>query len=282
MGGKSPLGVSDAGSGALAVLRGAVVAGIVLAVVMPVIPLIIWSFSAGWWFPDLLPGQFSVRAWQSVFAPASRVAAATLNSFGIAAATTAICVVIGVPAGRALGMYRFRSKRVVESLILAPLLVPGLTVVMGVQVLFIRVGLSATRAGVVCAHLLPALPYMIMVMRGVFANFDPEYEDQAHSLGAGRRKTFFCVTLPAIQPGIVTGALFVFLISWSQYILTLLVGAGRVITLPVLLFAYANAGDHAVTGAVSVVFLMPALLVLLATSRYLTGRSVAVAGLGRL
>jgi len=74
----------------------------------------------------------------------------------------------------------------------------------------------------------------------------------------------------------------VFLISWSQYILTVLIGGGRVITLPVLLFAFAAAGDNAVTAALCIVFLAPAVLILLFTSRYLSGESGAMGGFGRL
>ena len=131
-------------------------------------------------------------------------------------------------------------------------------------------------------HLLPSLPYMVMVMSGVFANYNIEFEQQAYSLGAGRGRTFIQITLPAILPGLVTGSLFVFLISWSQYILTVLIGGGRVITLPVLLFAFAAAGDNAVTAALCIVFLAPAVLILVFTSRYLSGESGAMGGFGRL
>ena len=64
--------------------------------------------------------------------------------------------------------------------------------------------------------------------------------------------------------------------------LTLLIGGGQVITLPVLLFAFANSGDNAITAALSLVFIAPALLLFLFTARYLTGRHTAVGGLGKL
>jgi putative spermidine/putrescine transport system permease protein len=153
---------------------------------------------------------------------------------------------------------------------------------MGIHVLFIRLALVDTLIGVSLAHLLPTLPYMVLVMSGVFSNYDAEYEQQALSLGASRLRTFLHVTLPSVLPGIVTGGLFVFLISWSQYILTVLIGGGRVITLPLLLFSFAGAGDNAVTSALGIVFLAPAVLILLATSRFLSGESAAMGGFGRL
>jgi putative spermidine/putrescine transport system permease protein len=264
------------------VLRWAVLTGILVAVILPFVPLVLWSFGQRWFFPALLPPETTARAWGYVLSSDSGVITALVNSAVIALVVTAADVLLGVPAGRVMGTVRFRFRGFVEFLILAPIIVPGLAVLMGIHVLFIRLGLVDTLVGVAIAHLLPTLPYMVLVMAGVFANYDPEYEEQALSLGASRACTFRYVTLPAVFPGIVTGALFVFLISWSQYILTLLIGGGRVVTLPLLLFAFAGAGDNAVTAALSIVFVAPAVLILLLTSRFLSGESAALGGVGRL
>lgn len=266
----------------LRTLRIAVLAGIVIAVLLPMLPLLTWSFSSGWYFPELLPPALSGRAWSYVTSPGAMVGEALANSLIIALCVTALSVALGVPAGRALAMYRFAGRGVIEYIVIAPLLVPGISVVMGIHVVFIRAGLADTLAGVVIVHLLPALPYMIIVMKSVFANFSAEIEEQARSLGAGPLRAFFAVTLPSVLPGIVTGGLFVFLISWSQYLLTLVVGGGRVLTLPVLLFSFATSGDSAVTAALSVVFLAPAAAILVGTARYITGRSQALSGLGKV
>jgi putative spermidine/putrescine transport system permease protein len=263
-------------------IHAVVILAIVAAVLLPIIPLLLWSFSHRWFFPQILPSELKLRAWSYVGSPESKVLAALINSTLIAVLVTAAAALLGIPAGRVLGLRRFPGKALVEYLVLAPIIVPGLAVIMGIHVLFIRLRLVDTLAGVVLVHLLPSLPYMVMVMSGVFANYDVEFEQQAYSLGAGKIRAFFHVTLPAVAPGIVTGSLFVFLISWSQYILTVLIGGGRVITLPVLLFAFAAAGDNAVTAALCLVFLAPAVLILLFTSRYLSGESGAMGGFGRL
>lgn len=263
-------------------LRTAVIVGIIAAVILPMVPLVVWSVSSGWFFPDLVPPELTGRGWSYVFSPTAMMGTALLNSLVIALAVTAICVVLGVPAGRALGMYRFPGRSLIDYLILAPLLVPGISVVMGIHVAFIRFGLADAMIGVIIVHLLPALPYMVVVMRGVFANYSAEIEEQARSLGATPFRAFCAVTVPSVLPGIVTGGLFVFLISWSQYLLTLVVGGGRVLTLPVLLFSFANSGDNAVTAALSIVFMLPAAAILVGTGRYLTGRSQALSGLGKV
>lgn len=268
--------------GSSKLMRNIILLGIVVGVVLPILPLFIWSFSFNWWFPNLWPTEYAMRAWDYVTSPASGVIDAFKNSLIIAVAVTVLAVFIGVPAGRALGLNDFKGKTFLQFVILAPTIVPGLAVTMGIDILFIKMGLSGTLGGVIFVHLLPTLPYMTIVMTGVFANYNAEFEEQAHSLGADKIRTFLLVTLPSISPGIITGALFVFLISWSQYILTVLIGGGRIVTLPLLLFSFAQAGDNAVTAALSIIFLLPAILILLVSSKYLSGESGGMGGFGNI
>jgi len=256
-----------------------VIAGICIVVVLPIVPLLIQSFSRQWFYPDLLPPALDLRAWRYIFTPAARVLKATVNSLAIAVTVTVLCVLIGVPAGRGLAAAAPKSRRRAEFLFLAPMIVPSLAVAIGLHVAFSRLGLADRMFGVIVAHLLPALPYMVLVMSSTFTNADLELASQARTLGSGPVKAFLLVGVPSAMPGIVTGALFVFLISWSQYALTLLIGGGRVLTLPLVLFAFASAGDGSLTAALAVVFLAPAVIILGFTSRFLTGRSVALGGM---
>jgi putative spermidine/putrescine transport system permease protein len=238
-------------------------AGLVLAswLVLPVLPVIVWSVAHGWRFPDLLPQDWSGKAWSYALSPTAGV----LSSF---ATTTLI--------GRALGLYRFRGKSLVILLLLAPAILPGLAVVFGLHGLFLRLGLTGSIPGVILAHLIPVLPYMTLIMAAVFSRFDTAYEDQARSLGATPLQTFRTVTLPAILPGLLTGALFAFLVSWSQYLLTLAIGGGRVQTLPLLLFSFASAGRNDVTAAIALLYILPGLLILAVTARFISGRNAAL------
>ena len=79
----------------------------------------------------------------------------------------------------------------------------------------------------------------------------------------------------------MVAGLFAFLVSWSQYVLTLLIGGGQVVTLPVLLFSSVPGGDSASIAAQSLLFVGPGLLILLVTSRYLSGEDTALQGFGR-
>lgn len=255
---------------------------ILLGVVAPLVPLIIWSVAHRWFFPAVLPPEWSWRAWRYVFSPASQVGQAMVNSLVVATAVTLLSALIGLPAGRALGLYHFRGKTAVLFLILAPAIMPAIAIALGLHIAFLRVGLADSHLGVVLAHLVPVLPYMVLSLTSVFANYDADVEGQARTLGARPLQVFRHITLPAIWPGLMVGCLFAFIISWSQYLLTLLIGGGAVITLPVLLFAFASSGDNAVTAALSLIFIAPAWLLFILTARYLTGRHVTAGGLGRV
>lgn len=255
---------------------------LIVALLLPFVPLILWSFSHRWYFPALLPTEWSLRAWQYVLSPDSRVLPALGYSIVIGLAVTGLAALIGIPAGRALGLYHFRSKRLVEFLILTPVIVPPLAAAMGIHVAFIRYGLADSLVGVIFVHLIPTLPYMTLIMSSLFANYNPDYEAQARTLGAKPHQVWRHITLPAVWPGIIVGGLFTFVISWSQYVLTLLIGGGRVMTLPVLLFAFANSGDHPLTAALSIVFIIPALFFILITARYLGGKNATLNRLGNL
>ena len=255
---------------------------LVIWLVLPLVPLAIWSLARGWRFPNLLPNQWSLQSWEVVFSARSGVIESLWITLLVAGLATGLSILVGVPAGRALGLYRFRGKALVELMILAPVIVPGIAVALGLHAVFIHLGLTNTIAGVVLVHLVPTLPYMTLVMAGIFANYDVAHEQQARSLGASAFQTFWHVTLPAIMPGIIVGGLFAFLVSWSQYVLTLLIGGGRVITLPLLLFNFATSGRNDIAGAIAMIYILPGVLILMLTARHLSGTNAAAGGIGRI
>lgn len=244
--------------------------------VLPFLPLAVWSVAHGWRFPDLWPRALSGKAWGYALSDTAGVLDSFALTVFIALSTTVLAALVGIPAGRALGLYRFRGKGLVTALLLAPAILPGLAIVFGLHGIFLRLGLVGTTGGVILAHLIPVLPYMTLVMAATFARFDPAFEDQARLLGATRWQTFRAVTLPAILPGLMIAALFAFLVSWSQYLLTLSIGAGRVQTLPLLLFSFASAGRNDLTAAVALLYILPGLLIVAVTARRITGRGAAL------
>ncbi|MGB0384850.1 MAG: ABC transporter permease [Ardenticatenaceae bacterium] len=255
---------------------------IIVAVLAPIIPQIIWSFAFRWFFPDLLPNEWTLEAWRYVFSDASRVGEGLFNSLLIAGLVSLLSIIVGLPAARAIALYEFRGKALVEWLLMVPIIVPGIVAVMGIHIMFIRYRLTDTILGVALVHLIPSVPYMVLVMASVFANYGTELEDTARTLGASRWQVWWHVTLPGIFPGLLVATMFTFLISWSQYVTTLLIGGGKIVTLPLVLFPFISGSAHANAAAISLVFVAPAILVLIFTSRQLGRESAVMGGFGRL
>ena len=251
--------------------RNVIIWAIVLTAVVPMIPVLIWCFSSGWYFPDIMPEKWSIRGWNYITEPYSRAFPALVNSLLIAGVVTLVSFPLGIPAARALGLYRFPGKRLVEYLILSPLIVPELPVAIGIHILFIKYGLANSLLGVMLIHLILVVPYVVLVLAGVFANYSPEVEESARTLGASPAKVFLHITLPAIFPGMVVGGLFAFIRSWRTYVFTLIIGGGVVETLPLVVFSFIGEGDSHMSAVLSMLFIAPAILMLLFTARYLTG-----------
>ncbi len=255
-----------------AILTRIAIAIIFIMVFTPFVPLLIWSVSHRWAFPNIIP-DFGLRAWKYVFTQRS-IAHGLITSVLISLAVTCISLVISMPAAKVLGTQNFKGKRFVEMIITLPAIVPILAVIMGIQFIFIKIGLINTYIGVVIVQLIPTMPYMVMYLQSTFQNYSLDFESQARVLGASPIKVFYLITIPIIWPGIVVAALYTFLVSWSQYLLTIMIGGPVVRTLPTLLFSLMGSGDNAVAAAVSIVFILPAIVLLILTSKYFAGTTI--------
>ncbi len=243
---------------------------VIVSVALPFLPLLLWSISERWFYPAPFPQVFGTRAWSYVFTTAgSQILDGLFASFSLALVTTIVSLLLGIPAGRALGLYDFPGKKLTMLFLTLPIIVPPLSVSMGLHLWFIQLGLADTFIGVVLIHLTFCLPYSIFVIRGVFTDYSPDFEEQARSLGASPARVIFGVIFPMILPGIIVAALFSFLLSWSQYLSTLIIGGGKMLTLPILLFSLMGSGDRPVASAVSLVFILPAFLALMSSAHYL-------------
>ncbi|HEY1012820.1 MAG TPA: ABC transporter permease subunit [Herpetosiphonaceae bacterium] len=234
----------------------------------PVALLLIQALSVRWFYPDLLPREWSAANLAGRLGDPQTQAALWL-SLRIGLLVSGLSLLVGYPAARALELGRLPGKNLIYLLLFLPNVVPGVAVGIGLNTLFLRLDLAGTAGGVALAHLIPVLPYTVFTLGGVLANYDQRYEQQARVLGAGRLQVFRLVTLPLLAPGLVAAALFAFLISWSQYLLTFLIGGGQVQTLPLLLFATLSGGNQAAGSALALLFVSPLLLLIALAGRYL-------------
>ncbi|MDZ4799765.1 MAG: ABC transporter permease subunit [Bryobacteraceae bacterium] len=225
----------------------------------PLLLLGLWSVAEGWRWPRLLPEAFTLRAWSFVFSNHSEVAPALWNSTSIGLVVAAVSVVLAFPAARAIALHRFQGRAALFAFLMLPLLTPPLASTMGLHRTMLALGLADTVPGVALAHLVPALPYAILVLTGSFARFDPELELQARTLGATPARVLWSVTLPVIAPGLAAAFLFAFLLSWSQFLTTMLIGGGRVVTVPLQVAAFQRGGDEGIAAALAIVLITPAI-----------------------
>jgi len=257
-----------------------VLALLYLAIIATIVPIILWSFSFRWAYPSLLPA-WSLAAWDYVFQQ-NAIIVALIDSIAVSSAVTLFTMVLGFTAAKALGTREFRGKVAVELLVLLPAIVPAISAVMGMSGIFTLLKCENTFLGVVLAQIPFGMPYMIMGLASAFKNYDMEYEQAASTLGASRWRTLIEVTVPAIFPALVVSCLFTFVVSWSQYLLTLIIGGSAVNTLPLALFALMGSGDYGIACAVSIIFILPVLVLLVLSSKYLTTNGISNGGVNQL
>ncbi|MBN8941864.1 MAG: ABC transporter permease [Rhizobiales bacterium] len=194
---------------------------ILLFLVLPIILVIPISFSAA---PDLRfpPQGFSLRWYVQYFSDPDWIGA-TLFSLKVASLTMVASVAIGSAASIALVRGRVPGQELVSALVLAPLIVPHIVVAIAVYVQFAPLHLTGTTLGFVLVHTTLAVPYVILIMSAALSRLDVSLEMAALTLGASRLRTFFEVTAPLVMPAIAAGAVFAFLSSFDETVVSLFI-----------------------------------------------------------
>jgi ABC-type spermidine/putrescine transport system permease subunit II len=208
-----------------------------LTLVFLVLPLFIvlpLSFSASPYL-EFPPAGVSAR-WYARYFASPKWMSATALSAQIALGTTALALVLGVPASFALVRRQFRGKGLLLAFFMAPIIVPYIITAIAVYFLFARLGLVGSPAGLLAAHTLLAVPKVIVIVTAALKGFDRTLERASMSLGAGPATTFYRVTYPAIRPAVITAALFAFLTSFDELILSMFITGPTAVTLPKLMW----------------------------------------------
>ncbi len=236
--------------------------GLIFVLIFPVFILVIWSFVKIWPWPNLLPREFGLRGYKYFLNPANKSIKILGFSIGLSLGVTIITLLISIPAAKALGVYEFKGKNFFKILVLSPIIVPPVVVAMGLHVSFMRMGLANTITGVLLVHLIPCLPYGVRILTNVFEIIGESMEMQARVLGANIFQTFLYVTLPLLTPGLLSAGSLVFIVSFSQYFLTFLIGGGRIITFSMVMFPFIQSGDRMMASVYSIVFIIGTMVIL--------------------
>lgn len=246
--------------GAGRVVRWTLAAGLSLWFALPLLPLVLWSFAESWTFPDPLPTAFGTRS------VTAAVAFGAVPAFGrslvLGFVVAVLATLVGALAARALTFGAVPGARIVSALLLAPVALPPFAAVLGVNVVLLRAHVPSV-VGVALVLTVMALPYTAFVMRTAYGAYDRSYEEEARLLGAGRLQVLWRVQLPMIAPALARAAFLAFLVAWSDYIVTLIVGGGEVVTLPlVVASAAAGLGNDAAVALMSLAAVVPPILLL--------------------
>lgn len=210
-------------------------AAVLLFLIVPVLVIVPLSFNASSFLSYPLSG-FSLR-WYQTFFHSQEWLSALGNSLIIAPLATLLATVLGVLASMGLVRGEFRGKGLVMAIIISPMVAPVVIIAVGMFFFFARLSLLNSYLGLVLAHALLGVPFVVITVVAVLKSYDTNLSRAAASLGASPFLTFRKVTLPLIAPGVFSGALFAFATSFDEVVVTLFLASPGQRTLPLQMFA---------------------------------------------
>lgn len=253
-----------------------------LAIAVPLALMFLWSIADGWSPPLIVPKDYTTARWASILSDGSLIRAA-INSILIAIVVTFLTAAIALPTAWAMARFPFRLKRLVEIFILAPIIIPGLVVAVGIGQVFLLFGLAYSVTGVILVQIVGTLPLMIRLMTAALETIPDDLIHAARSLGAGTVDIVIHIILPLAVPGLLAGGLMSFIGSFEEFDKSFIVGAPVVETLPIKLYMYLDpySMQLPLAAIVSFILLLPALVVFIIAGRILRDDLMA-AGMGKI
>ncbi len=191
-----------------------------------------------------------------------------LNSLIVAVGSTAIGMVLGVPA--AYSIARWRQQRL-ALVILISRIIPAISFLVPWYILFSRAKLVDTYVALIVTHLIVALPLITWIMIGFFEDLPPELEESARIDGCSLYGAFMKIAVPLARPGIIAATIISFIFSWNNFIFSVVLAGSRTRTLPLAAYKLLNFSSFSYGGltATAVLITLPIILLALAVQRYL-------------
>ena len=211
-----------------------VIFAFLLAPILVMVPL---SFNAEPYFTftegmlRLDPEAYSLR-WYRQIAGDAAWARGLANSLFIGVTATALATVLGTLAALGLSSRAMPARRLAMGLLISPMVTPLIISAAGMFFFYSTLGLSQTHLGLILAHAALGTPFVVITVTATLSAFDTNLTRAAASLGAGPFRTFRCVQLPLIAPGVVSGALFAFATSFDEVVVVLFMAGENQRTIP--------------------------------------------------
>ncbi|HCN71267.1 MAG: polyamine ABC transporter permease [Pusillimonas sp.] len=218
-------------------------AGLVLFfLLLPILIVIPLSFNAEPFFTftegmlRLDPNAYSLQ-WYKAIADSAKWKLAVQNSFLIGLCATFIATTLGTLAAVGLASATMPWRRAITALLLSPMIVPLIIVAAGMFFFYTRFNLVASFWGIVIAHAALGVPFVIITVTATLSQFDQTLYRAGLSMGASPFKVFCTIIVPLIRPGVISGALFAFGISFDEVIVVLFLAGPDQITIPRQMFS---------------------------------------------
>lgn len=180
------------------------------------------------------------------------------TSLKAALGATVISLVLGTAAALGVARYRFPGRSALSLFFLSPLVLPTIIIAFAIFEFMQAARLTFTLRGIMFAHVVICFPYVFRSVLVSVQAVDPAVEEAAASLRANPWQVFQKVTLPAIRPGLLAGAIFAFIISFDDLIVALFLTGPRIKTLPVVMYSYTTDGLDPVIAAISTTLILAA------------------------
>jgi putative spermidine/putrescine transport system permease protein len=227
----------------------AVNALVVLFLAAPIIVVIATAFTTTN-YPLFPPVGFTFR-WFQAFLDSADFTDGMRRSAILAFTSTIISTCLGTLSALALARWHGRAQQALSVLMLSPILFPTIVLGLALLVFYSRVGLSGTFIGLVIAHSVVTTPFVVRLVMASLTEFDRSVEEAARNLGAGWWRTFFQITLPLIRPGVLAGAVFAFILSFDELVITLFLAGPGMATLPIRIFTFVEYSSTPIISAIA-------------------------------
>ncbi len=244
-----------------------VVGATVLFLICPVLIIIPISFTS-LEILEFPPAGFSLR-WYAIFLADDQWRAGFLQSLVVGSLTVVTSLLVGVPAALALFNTKLAGRRMLFAIALTPLVTPVIVLAIGDFMVLSRWHLAGTTLGLVMAHMVLAVPLVLVSVTASLQTINANLAAASSSLGAGPIRTFVRITLPLLGPGITAGAVFAFITSWDEVVMAIFLTDPSNKTLPVLIWNSIRTGLSPVIAAVGTILIavsVTALLIVQATT----------------
>lgn len=209
--------------------------GLVLAfLTAPIFAIVPLSFNATSFLSYPLDG-LSLRWYRELFASPDWLAALR-NSLVVGIATTLIATPLGVMAAMGLARLQGAVKSSAFALLASPMVAPVVVIAIAFYFLYAPLGLVDTYLGLILAHTVLATPFVVVVTHAALLGFDANLLRAGASLGAAPLTVYARVVLPLVAPSIATGAVFAFMTSFDEIVVTMFLAGPERRTLPLRMF----------------------------------------------